>query len=100
MSEQTKGTPTRIVACCLAFSGFAAAILSGLSSGAATSDALTRALISMVLCYVAGWFIGLAFEHVLAERVEAERADPQQNNGESPQAARAPNGGQRSAAAA
>lgn len=100
MSAQTKGTPTRIVACCLAFSGFAVAILSGLTSGASTADALSRAMVSLVLCYVAGRFIGLAFEHVVRERVERELAEVGASDKAESAPGRAPNGGKRNAAAA
>lgn len=84
----------------MAFSAFALASLAGLYAGAPTDLVLSRALISMVVCYAAGWVIGVAIEHVLGERLREEHRVDQQTVTSVRGASSAPNGGQRNAAAA
>lgn len=73
MNPTIKGLPARLVACCTASSAFAIAILTGLFVGNDVESTVSRALAAMVVCYVAGRVIGVAFEAVLRERIEAER---------------------------
>ncbi|MBX3352027.1 MAG: hypothetical protein KF684_03775 [Phycisphaeraceae bacterium] len=84
----------------MAFSAFALASLSGLYAGAETDLVLSRALISMVVCYVAGWVIGAAIEHVLGERLREEHRVDQHTVPTARGSSSAPNGGKRNAAAA
>lgn len=84
----------------MAFAAFSLAILSGLWAGAPTDRVLSNALISMVLCYVAGWIIGAGIEHTIRERVDAEMAtDPRRAKAPAGKE-RARNRGQRNASAA
>lgn len=84
----------------MAFSAFALASLAGLHAGAATDLVLSRALISMVVCYAAGWLIGAAIQHVLGERLREEHMIGQQKAPDAKGVSSAPNGGKRNAAAA
>lgn len=72
MNPSIKGLPARLVACCTASSAFTIAILTGLFVGNDVESTVSRALAAMVVCYVAGRLVGLAFEAVLHERIESE----------------------------
>jgi hypothetical protein len=72
VNPSIKGLPARLVACCTASSAFTIAILTGLFVGNDVESTVSRALAAMVVCYVAGRLIGLAFESVLRERIESE----------------------------
>lgn len=69
--------PVRVIAGCLALAAFAVAIVSGLSSGASATDILTRAIISLVVCYILGSFVAVAMNVAIRENIESlERAHP------------------------
>lgn len=72
MNPSIKGLPARLVACCTASSAFTLAILTGLFVGNDVESTVSRALAALVVCYVAGRLIGVAFEAVLRERIESE----------------------------
>lgn len=78
MNQTIKGLPARLVACCTASSAFAIAILTGLFVGNDIESTVSRALAALVVCYIAGRLIGLAFEAILRERLEAEYAKGKQ----------------------
>ena len=87
MNPTIKGLPARLVACCTASSAFAIAILTGLFVGNDVESTVSRALAAMVVCYIAGRLIGIAFEAVLRERINAElnagrRTEPAPNASE------------------
>lgn len=62
-----------MIATCLALTGFAAALLGGLSAGNTAAVTLGRALVSMMVCYVAGLAIGYAGQAAVHEHVEQYR---------------------------
>lgn len=62
--------PARVIAGCLALTGFAVAILAGLAAGNPTLTILVHALIAMAACYAAGMIIGAVAYRAITEHVE------------------------------
>jgi len=57
------------MAACMALAAFAVAVLSGLFATNPPQLILTRALIAMLLCYPAGYIIGLVCDRVMTEHL-------------------------------
>lgn len=69
--------PVRVIAGCLGLAAFAVAIVSGLSSGADTTDILTRAIVALFACYTLGAFVAMAMNVAVRENIEQfEAAHP------------------------
>lgn len=63
----------QVIACCLALSAHAVAIVVGLGAGNDATTVLSRALIALVLGYVVGQMIAGAFSHVAREHLSHYR---------------------------
>lgn len=84
-------SPGRVVAACFGLSGFAVAVLSGLSAGNAPADVLWRALVSMAILGSMGVVAGAIVERTIAERVMPRRgAAPEGATGAAPSTGYAP----------
>ncbi len=62
--------PAKVIAGCLALTGFAVAILAGLAVGNPTLQILWHALIAMGACYIGGLVIGAIAFRAVTEHVE------------------------------
>ncbi len=71
------GRATKVIACVLALSAFAIAIVAGLAAGNAAEVILSRALVAMLVCQGVGLAIGSVGEGVIRDYLRAyERANP------------------------
>ncbi len=61
----TETSPAKVAAGCLGLSAFAIALIVGLVSGGAAADVLERAVISMFVCFLVGYVIGLVGERAV-----------------------------------
>lgn len=67
----------RVIAATLGLSGFAVAIIAGVTAGNEPTLVMFRALVAMIACYVLGVAVGGVFKHVLdAHIVEHTRTHP------------------------
>jgi hypothetical protein len=66
----------RVISASFALSAFAVALVSGLGTGNSAAQILLRAVLAMLVCYLAGAVIGAACDRVIAAAVVAseERA--------------------------
>ncbi|MGD9690791.1 MAG: hypothetical protein AB7K52_14425 [Phycisphaerales bacterium] len=65
----------RVIAACMGLTGFAVAIIAGAGAGNELSVVLSRALLALFMCFLAGYGIGAAAQHAFAARVaELKRA--------------------------
>lgn len=69
-----QGIPTKVAGACMGLSGFAIAVFAGLGGGHPSEDILSRALLSMLGCYVVGLAIGAVMERAVEERLAAHRS--------------------------
>jgi tetrahydromethanopterin S-methyltransferase subunit C len=67
----TPGGPTRVIAASLGLSAFAIAIVAGLAAENPAETILARAVVSMVVCHVVGWCVGLTAERAVMDAVDA-----------------------------
>lgn len=67
--------PVKSIGACLGMSAFAIAIVTGLGTGAQTTDILSRALVALLACYLLGLGIG-----VVADVAVRENLDTFENN--------------------
>lgn len=65
----------KTVAGCLGLAGFAIALLSGLAAGSEAHLVLTRAIVSMFVCFLVGYVIGVVGERAVDEAAEKFRTD-------------------------
>lgn len=70
----TQATPAKIAAGCCALGAFSVAIIAGLAADNPADVILTRAIISMFVCYLIGVGIGHAGSLAIDEGVRAHRA--------------------------
>ena len=69
--------PSKLIASSLALLAFAAAVVAGLIVDNPATTIISRALIAMILCYIAGSAIGAVAQRALEEHVEQyKRAHP------------------------
>ena len=69
--------PSKLIASSLALIAFAAAVVAGLIVDNPATTIISRALIAMVLCYIAGAAIGAVAQRALEEHVDQyKRAHP------------------------
>lgn len=75
----TQTVPAKVVASATGLGAFIVAILAGLDAGNPTETVLSRAVLSLLACYVVGLIVGGVAERAVAERihayVEANRID-------------------------
>lgn len=64
----------KVIAGCFALTAFAVAVLAGLLAHNTMLEILGRATIALVVCYPAGFLIGLVVEHVIAQHVRDHMA--------------------------
>ena len=69
-----KGRVSNVVAGCFAIAAFAIALIAGVAGGNPTGGVLTRAMISMIVCYPIGLIIGLICERVVDNHLREHRA--------------------------
>lgn len=69
----TETSPANVVAGCLGLAAFAIALLAGLGSGAEADVVLLRAVVSMFVCFLVGYVVGLAGEHAMNEAARRYR---------------------------
>ena len=68
---------SRLIAACFSMSAFAVAIVSGLACDNAAGEILWRAFIAMLVCYPAGFTVGMICEGVIAAHIAAhQEANP------------------------
>lgn len=65
----TPGGPTRVIAASLGLSAFALAIVAGLAAENPAETILLRAVVSMIVCHIVGWCVGLTAEWAAMEAV-------------------------------
>lgn len=63
------GVPTKVIACSVALTGFAIALVSGLSAGNRPVSVMVSALLSMAACYVMGLVVGGVAQHTVSTHV-------------------------------
>ncbi len=79
--------PSRVVSSLFALSGFAVAILAGLSSGNSALRVTATALGAFVACHVVGTLVGMVAERVVEDHAkEAGASDVDKEGGSSVQA--------------
>lgn len=69
----TQATPAKLAAGCCALGAFAVAIVAGLAADNPADLILTRAIVSMMVCYVVGAGIGAVGSRAIEEGVRAHR---------------------------
>ena len=62
-------SPVKVIAACSGLSGFAVAMLAGLSADNPADVILSRAVASLFVCYLVGGAIGFVMEQAVAEGV-------------------------------
>lgn len=86
-----RGTPTKVTGACLGLSGFAVAIVAGLSADNPADLILTRAIISMAALGALGQALGAVAERVIDQRMSDHRAEnPAPTSGAPERAAQEP----------
>lgn len=65
------GGPTRVIAASLGLAAFSVALIAGLAADNPAETILMRAMVSMVVCHVLGWCVGLTAERAVTEAVSA-----------------------------
>ncbi|MEC9372770.1 MAG: hypothetical protein VYC34_02965 [Planctomycetota bacterium] len=68
------GATARLIAGCCGLGAFAVAIVAGLAANNAADTILSRSLLSLFVCYLVGYAIGLAAERAVRDGVDAYRA--------------------------
>lgn len=71
----TETSPAKVVAGSLGLAAFAIALLAGLGSGAEADVVLGRAVISMFVCFLIGYAVGLVGERAVSEAAQKYRDD-------------------------
>jgi hypothetical protein len=66
--------PAQLIATCLSLTGFAAALVGGLSAQNPAGVTLRRALVSMAACYAAGLLIGFVAQLAVQEHLDQYRS--------------------------
>ncbi len=69
----TETSSAKVVAGCLGLAAFAIALIAGLGSGAEADVVLGRAVISMFVCFLVGYAVGLAGERAIDEAAQRFR---------------------------
>jgi putative Mn2+ efflux pump MntP len=67
-------SPAKVFASVLGLTAFVVAIVTGLATGPDASATLTRAIVSMVVCYPLGLLLGLLAGHAVDEHIREYRA--------------------------
>lgn len=73
------GIPTRIIAASCGLSGFAVAIVAGLSAGNPAEDVLIQALIALLACNLLGMAVGTIAERTVRDSISEQAVSPDFN---------------------
>jgi len=66
--------PARVVGAISGLSGFAVAVIAGMSAGNGVASVLATAIAGLFVCQLIGFAVGLAAERALTEQVEFMRS--------------------------
>jgi putative Mn2+ efflux pump MntP len=69
------GITTKLIATAFALCGFTVAVVSGLAAGNSAQRVLTTALISMIVCQIAGLLVGIVGERTVNDYVQTYKRD-------------------------
>ena len=69
------GITTKLIATAFALCGFTVAVVSGLAAGNSAQRVLTTALVSMILCQIAGLIVGIVGERTVIDYIHTYKRD-------------------------
>ena len=63
-------SPVKVIAACAGLAGFAVAIFAGLAADNPADVILSRAVLALFVCYLAGGAVGFVMDHAVREGIE------------------------------